>query len=440
MLDLCIPPSQATLILDTDVCEEWLVTIADFERRLEAIQARSKVKAARDLEDVAEGLRIAVCLSINDINAAARLVQAAIKIRSFLLGLLQPLRSSVSTNIHVLQTSVLQKYQVLFGFLQRQAAAVAFEVQRAYAASARTYYETGFRRYARIVTHILSRTTERSEPLGQAPASAGETTDVDAERLAHASIDGPAVMLAFQADDRAYVAPPEGLFRSLMLVLLDNCTAEYSFVLAFFARREPALLPLTNGHSVPPQSPRSPFTPADDVLIDEGPTPKPRQYCLVPVNASTSISKEERSVLDAIWKSVMDPAIEYCAAFVRTILTMPPAAVSLLTMIRLNDAVLAETVARGGCGPLVTFFIEQRLAMWPIFQKVMNAHVESLKKVADSAVGGVLTKSSLQDSTVRIVSHPDNCMQVLGDLNVDADCTSICQVALVVCRPLGRRN
>jgi hypothetical protein len=34
--------------------------VADFERRLEALKARARVRAARDLGEVAEGLRIVV--------------------------------------------------------------------------------------------------------------------------------------------------------------------------------------------------------------------------------------------------------------------------------------------------------------------------------------------------------------------------------------------
>ena len=55
-----IPPPLAITILDTNVGEPWIVTIIDFERRLDVLKVRSRVKAARDLGDVAEGLRIVV--------------------------------------------------------------------------------------------------------------------------------------------------------------------------------------------------------------------------------------------------------------------------------------------------------------------------------------------------------------------------------------------
>jgi hypothetical protein len=55
----------------------------------------------------------------------------------------------MTTNMHVIQTTVFLKYRPLYGFLLRRAANVATEVQKAYVAAARTYYETGFRRYMR---------------------------------------------------------------------------------------------------------------------------------------------------------------------------------------------------------------------------------------------------------------------------------------------------
>ena len=58
--DLCVPPEHALLILDTEVSEDWIPVVLDLERRLDALKARPKVKAARDMSEVVEGLRIAV--------------------------------------------------------------------------------------------------------------------------------------------------------------------------------------------------------------------------------------------------------------------------------------------------------------------------------------------------------------------------------------------
>jgi hypothetical protein len=80
--------------------------------------------------------------------------QAIASLRQFLLNMLKPIRASVKTNIHIIQSSILLKYLPFFHFLKRQAPKIAAEVQRAYVVSARAYYETCFRRYARAMSQI----------------------------------------------------------------------------------------------------------------------------------------------------------------------------------------------------------------------------------------------------------------------------------------------
>jgi len=87
-------------------------------------------------------------------NQLKRIFQAATKLRTFFLALFQPIRASVTTNLQVLQTSVLLKYSPLYAFLYRQASDVALEVQRSYIGAARLYYETGFRRYSRSLGYV----------------------------------------------------------------------------------------------------------------------------------------------------------------------------------------------------------------------------------------------------------------------------------------------
>ena len=76
------------------------------------------------------------------------------KIRVFFMAILKPIKLSMTTNMQVIQTSVLLKYRPLYTFLQRRAPNVALEFQRSYIAAARVYYETGFRRYTRSLSWI----------------------------------------------------------------------------------------------------------------------------------------------------------------------------------------------------------------------------------------------------------------------------------------------
>ncbi|KAJ7178990.1 vacuolar sorting protein [Mycena filopes] len=386
--DITIPPHLATLILDSDVGESWLIAIDEFERRLDTAKGRSRVKAARDLGEVSEGLRIV----------------AATKLRAFFLALFQPIRGNVTTNMQVVQTSVLLKYKSLFAFLQRQAPPVAQEVQRAYVGAARVYYETGFRRYARSLSWIKARTVEKLETI--AATERERDMVVDPERLAYSKIAGPPVTLAYMADDKAHKAPVEALVRSLLLVFMDNATAEYAFVTTFFAVDPMSPLEADNNNAMFSPGLLSPGGGERRMSVagsERGGAGRGRSASIVSASGLQSLAaavKEEQASADSVWKQVMDPVLEYTQTFIGAVLEPVPAAVPLLTVIRLTEDVMAE-IQRRACPPAESFIFSLRLKMWPVFQKAMTEHVEGLKKLAEGATTGYFSRAvALTDAVV----------------------------------------
>jgi hypothetical protein len=332
-------------------------------------KARTRVKAARDLGEVSEGLRIV----------------AATKLRAFFLALFNPIRSSVTTNMQVIQTSVLLKYQPLFSFLQRKAPSVAQEVQRSYIGSARVYYETGFRRYTRSLG--WARSTEKLETIVASQSEADLA--LDHERLAYSKIDGPGVTLAYMADDKSHKEPLEALLRSILLVLMDNATAEYSFVTNFFATEASSLPPLSALLS--PDGPT--FDQQSAAGSDGGLTHRTRGESISKSPRLTISAKDEQTTLDAIWKQILDPVLEYCQKFIRSVYEPVPPVTSLLTMIRLTEDVMTE-VQKRKCPPLESFIFGIRLQMWPVFKDAMTEHVSSLKKLAEGASAGYFSRAT----------------------------------------------
>ncbi|EJF61135.1 vacuolar sorting protein [Dichomitus squalens] len=398
--DLCIPPALATLILDTRVDDDWIPAIVEFERRLETLKLRVRVKAARDLSEVAEGLRIV----------------AATKLRTFFLAMLEPIRTSMTTNLQMLQSSVWMKYRPLFVFLQRHASNVASEVQRAYVSSVRTFYETGFRRYLRGLGWVKARTVEKSESIISGAGETSQGLEFDANRLSYARVDGPSVTMAYMTEDKNYKEPLEALVRSALMVLMDNATAEYAFITSFFAN-EPRPPPQSRDQtgsaamSPPILSPtRGEFDelrsgPGSEIGSD---SVSPRMR---PVNITSVIqaaanqeqtAKEEQAALNALWKQVIDPILDYCSTFVAGAIEPPPPVIPLLTIIRLTEDIVAE-VQRRGCGPLETYIFTLRLKMWPVFQKLMAEHVDALKKFAEGASAGYFRRSGTTDAAVSSV-------------------------------------
>ncbi|SJL01815.1 uncharacterized protein ARMOST_05139 [Armillaria ostoyae] len=373
--DIAIPPSIATIILDTDVGEPWIDIIDDFERRLDTCKARARVKAARDVGEVAEGLRIV----------------AASKTRAFFLALFQPIQKSVTTNMQVIQTSVILKYRPLFAFLQRQAPDVAHEVQRSYVSAARVYYETGFRRYARSLGWVKARSAQKFEPI---TSSEQKTTSIDLERLAYGKIDGPSVTLAYMADDKTYTEPIEALLRSLLLVFMDNATAEYTFVKTFFPVQT-SLPPLDFEHTLSPA-----LSPTDNNSYAGSEFGGLRTPVPPSISAQLASLKEEQAATDAIWKQIFDPVLEYVQTFVRSALDPVPSIIPLLTMIRLIEDVAAEIENRA-CPAAVTFMFGVRMDLWPVFQKVMSENIDGVKKLAEGGGSSYFSRAVvLTESTV----------------------------------------
>ncbi|TFK28856.1 Vps52-domain-containing protein [Coprinopsis marcescibilis] len=399
--DITVSPFLAKTILDSNVGEPWIDAIQQFEQRLITSRSRTRVKAARDLGEVAEGLRIV----------------AATKLRGFFLALFQPIRSSVTTNMQVIQTSVLLKYAPLFGFLQRQAPAVANELQRAYAGAARLYYETGFRRYARSLGLIKTRSPEKFETITSGDSDKNFVMDLN--RLQHGKLDGPSATLSYMADSKSHKEPVEGLLRSLLLVFMDNATSEYVFISKFFASSpsppsvDASLSLMTPTAIVPtPSAMASPETTAfaenrSPSASDFGGSSRHASGVFPSLGAviSPGPSREEQAVVDAIWKQIMDPVLEYCQNFARLALEPMPSTTPLLTMIRLTEEVVTE-IQKRRCPPAESFIFGLRLQMWPIFQKAMHEHIESLKRLAEGTGTGYFSRTStITDAVIAKISR-----------------------------------
>jgi hypothetical protein len=302
-----------------------------------------------------------------------------------------------------LQASVIMKYRPLFSFLQRQAPNVALELQRSYVGAARTYYETGFRRYIRSLGWIKARSIEKFESF--ISESTTRDTKLDSERLEYAKMTGKSVTLAFMGDNKSHQEPLEALFRSFMLVLMDNASAEYVFIAQFF---NPVPLP-TSISETPLFSP-APFSASSRKNSTVDPVTASvfnqlgQSGSTETVVGTCTLTKEERVAADGIWRQVMDPVLEYSKTFLKSVIEPPPPIVPLLIMIRLTEAVVEE-VQKRGTAPLETFIFSLRLSMWPVFQKAITTHIEEVHNLADGATGGYFTKATvITESSVSQIS------------------------------------
>ena len=194
--------------------------------------------------------------------------------------------------------------------------------------------------------------------------------------------------------------PLEGLFRSLMLVLVDNASAEFTFIVRFFARAASTTSRHRHMDETPADSPSaSHIDLTSEAGFSRAGTPQIR----------SRLMEHDENLKDAerIWHEVFDSALDYVNAFFTSIISpSPPPAVPLLTLIRLNDRLIAISDSRGAL-PIASFLQAQKLALWPVYRKEMDAHVDSLKKLADEAEGkglaGFMGKG-VKDGAVRQVA------------------------------------
>jgi hypothetical protein len=176
--DITIPPELVLALRDTQPSDNpdlWLSGIAQLDAKIQLCQSRGKVAATLEMKTVIDGLR----------------AKALAQLPPFLLSLIRPLRSpnkGLSTNLAVLQTSLLLKYQPFYAFLVANGPHIAKQVERGYVNAARSYYETALRRYTRALTTVKAR-----------------TVDNDTINLDYAEIEGAAVLL-YMADDKDFVS------------------------------------------------------------------------------------------------------------------------------------------------------------------------------------------------------------------------------------------
>jgi hypothetical protein len=224
--------------------------------------------------------------------------------------------------------------------------------------------------------------------------------------------------------------PVEALFRSLLLVFMDNATAEYTFVKAFFS----------SDSTVPTDEPSTSVTSPSELLSpDQGAFTEQQSmvgsdYGAQPVRSASTASangfsvdatqKDAQATVDALWKQIMDPVLGYSEVclplrlllhfnadllvqtFVRSVLEPMPPSIPLLTMIRLAEDVILE-IQKRNCPPVEFFVFSLRLKMWPVFQKSMSDHIDALKKLAEGTSSGYFSRAqTTSDASVTGVSFP----------------------------------
>ncbi|KAH6607868.1 vps52 sac2 family [Trichoderma cornu-damae] len=232
--ELSVSPETISRITTGHVDELWAKTLSEMDKKASAIKklsGRQQGRASEELGPILEKL----------------IVKAVERIRDFLVAQIKALRSP-HINAQIIQQQNFLKFKDLYTFLHKHHAALAEEISQAYMNTMRWYYLNQFTRYERALAKLKLHVLDKSDVLGQEDASrkaavlsssrvAGPPHDAfnlgrRIDTLRTKSTSAISSYLAEEDQSNHYLEVP---FRNFNLALIDNATAEYTFLAAFFA-------------------------------------------------------------------------------------------------------------------------------------------------------------------------------------------------------------
>jgi len=325
--ELSISPDIISKISEGHIDETWAKMLNEIDRRSAANQKRTsqQTKASDDLGPLLEKLT----------------AKAIERIRDFLVAQIKALRSP-SINAQIVQQQNFLKFKDLYTFLHKHHNKLAEEIALAYMNTMRWYYANQFGRYERALAKVRLHVLDRNDVLGQ------EDTTRKATVLSGARTAGPPhdafnlgrridilrtrnqnALTSYLVDEDQSTHYLEVPFRNFNLALIDNATAEYTFLATFFS---PAL-------------------------------------------SYSHIAKN--------FNYIFEPTFELGKALSKTLVGESYDALGLLLCIRLNQQFAFELQRRKV--PAVEGYVNgTNMLLWPRLQVIMDKHCESVRQLTNA--------------------------------------------------------
>ncbi|KAJ2902581.1 hypothetical protein MKZ38_000342 [Zalerion maritima] len=240
--DLSVSPIVISRISEGHIDEAWVRTLADLDKRATAYKKNSinqeQNKAIRDLGPLLEKLTL----------------KAIERIRDFFVAQIKALRSP-HINAQIIQQQHFLRFKDLFSFLYRHHDTLGDEICLAYMNTMRWYYSNQFGRYEKALEKIKLHNLDKNDVLGydesarrtsvlSGPSVLSGVSRVpgpphDAFSLGHRidllKTSNSSALPSYLAEEDYGTHYLEMPFRNFNLALIDNCTAEYTFLASFFS-------------------------------------------------------------------------------------------------------------------------------------------------------------------------------------------------------------
>ncbi|KAI1849361.1 hypothetical protein JX265_012078 [Neoarthrinium moseri] len=232
--EISVSPVVVSKIVDGHIDDAWIKALAEIDRRAAAHKKAAASASGKGLQDLGPLLE--------------KLVQKATeRIRDFLVAQIKALRSP-QINAQIIQQNNFLRFKELYSFLHKHHAGLADEICLAYQNTMRWYYHNQFSRYETALKKIKLHALDKTDVLGNEDTSRKGTV------LGSSKIAGPphdafnlgrrvellrtkdhTALASYLAEEDASFHYLEVPFRNFNLALVDNATAEYTFLASFFS-------------------------------------------------------------------------------------------------------------------------------------------------------------------------------------------------------------
>ncbi|KAK1500044.1 Vps52/Sac2 family protein [Colletotrichum tamarilloi] len=327
--ELSVSPHVVSKISEGQIDETWVKMLAEVDKRATAykksVSNQGESKAWADLGPLLEKLTM----------------KAVERIRDFIVAQIKALRSP-HINAQIIQQQNFLKFKDLYTFLHKHHATLAEEISQAYMNTMRWYYANQFGRYQRALEKLKLHILDKNDVLGHdeptrratvlsATKPAGPPHDAFnlGRRIDLLKSGNAAAISSYLAEEDQTTHYLEVPFRNFNLALIDNATAEYTFLAAFFS---------------PPLS-------------------------------LQAVSRQ--------FNYIFEPTFALGKTLTKTLTAESYDALGLLLSIRINQHLAFELQRRKV--PAVDGYINMTtMLLWPRLQVVMDHHCESLRQLMNT--------------------------------------------------------
>ncbi|KAL9012713.1 MAG: hypothetical protein Q9173_002542 [Seirophora scorigena] len=357
--EISVSPAVVTTIVEGQIDYSWIKALDDLDKRSRVVDKGSqKTSAMSDVQPLLDDLT----------NKAVE------RIRDFFVSHIKALRSP-NINAQIIQQQSFIRFKDLYSFLARHHSVLAEEIGRAYINTMRWYYLCNFSRYKHSLERIPIFAVDKNDAIGADPtvqrASASKASQPSHDALSIGRrmdvLRRPTLsaLPSHTVEDNKQTQYLETPFLHFNLALIDNATAEYSFLAHFFS----------------------------------------------PAVGFQTISRH--------FSAIFSPVFALGHAFTKSLVDDSDDCLGILLCVRLNQRFAFELQRRKI--PVADGYINgTNMLLWPRFQLAMDVHAESVKRATSLASGrgavSALGLSITSDAAAKQSTAPHVLTQRFGQL------------------------